>query len=89
MPLKTVHLNKSPAVMPMNTLTEDAAARWGIDVRQGEVYLNRIKSAAGLEQKIRKMLGSRQFDPVRDPDRSLYGGGFFSDGDRRSISALF
>jgi exodeoxyribonuclease-1 len=87
-PLKTVHLNKSPAVMPTNTLTEDAAARWGIDVGQGEVYLNRIKSAAGLEQKIRKVLGSRQFDPVRDPDRSLYGGGFFSDGDRRSIQAV-
>ncbi len=34
-PLKTIHLNKSPAVVPMNTLTDAAAERWGIDREAG------------------------------------------------------
>ncbi len=87
-PLKTVHLNKCPVVVPMNTLTEQAAARWDIHPAVGERHLAQLKAAGGLEKKIQAVHLARHFDPIVDPDRNLYGGGFFSDGDRRRMEQI-
>ncbi len=88
-PLKTVHLNKSPVVVPMNTLTPAAAERWGIDVERGERHRQQLLAQApALAQKIRQIHGEREFTPVSDPDRNLYGGGFFSDADRRQMTQI-
>ena len=87
-PLKTVHINRSPAVVPMNTLTDEAAARWGIDPAVGERHLARLRQAGGLAEKIRAIHAGREFPPLTDPDRGLYGGGFFSDGDRRLMERV-
>jgi exodeoxyribonuclease-1 len=87
-PLKTIHLNKSPAVVPMNTLTDQAAERWGVDAAVGERHLARLQAAGGLEQKIQAVHVTRRFEPITDPDRNLYGGGFFSDADRRRVEQV-
>jgi len=87
-PLKTVHLNKSPAVVPMNTLTDAAAERWGIDRVAGERHLARLKAVAGLTGKISDLYRQQSFAPITDPDRNLYGGGFFSDDDRRRMEQV-
>ncbi len=87
-PLKTVHLNKSPAVVPLNTLTPEAAERWGIDVAAGERHLARMRDVPGLAAKIAAAHARREFEPVTDPDRNLYGGGFFSDADRRRMEQV-
>ena len=84
-PLKTVHLNKCPVVVPLNTLTDTAAARWNIDVEQGMRHLKELRIAEGLAQKIEAVHASRPFAPITDPDRNLYGGGFFSNEDRRKM----
>jgi len=87
-PLKTIHLNKSPVLVPMNTLTDDAARRWGIDPVLGERHLKRLRSAKRLAQKIGEVHAARHYDPVTDPDYSLYSGGFFSDADRRRMEQV-
>lgn len=87
-PLKTVHLNKSPVLVPMSTLTDEAAQRWGIDPALGARHLERLRSAKGLAQKIEEVHGLRRYDPVTDPDYSLYSGGFFSDADRRRMEQV-
>ena len=87
-PLKTVHLNKSPAVVPLNTLTPEAAERWGIDVAAGERHLARLRTDPGLAERIAAAHRQREFEPVTDPDRNLYGGGFFSDDDRRRMEQV-
>ena len=87
-PLKTIHLNKSPAVVPMSTLTNRAAERWAIDVAVGEVHLQRLKSAAGLAQKVQQVHSSSLFEPLSNPDLNLYGGGFFSSDDRRNMERI-
>lgn len=87
-PLKTVHLNKCPVVVPMSTLTEQAAERWGIDVAVGQTYLQRLSAAPGLERKIRAVFAARRFDRETDPDRNLYGGGFFNDADKRRMQQI-
>jgi exodeoxyribonuclease-1 len=88
LPLKTVHLNKSPVVVPMTTLTERAAIEWEIDVARSELHLKKLAQAGDWLNKISKIHKQREFEPVTDPDRNLYGGGFFSDDDRRRMAQV-
>ncbi|MCB1758963.1 MAG: exodeoxyribonuclease I [Gammaproteobacteria bacterium] len=87
-PLKTVHLNKSPAVVPMSTLTEEAAERWSIDTALGERNLARLRSAAGLTAKIQRVFGAPERSVNVDPDQALYSGGFFTPGDRKLMERV-
>jgi len=86
-PLKMVHLNKSPAVVPMNTLTPEAMERWQIDVAAGNRHVEVLQQASAFEEKVRKAHTLQQFDPVTDPDQNLYGG-FFSGHDRKQIDVV-
>jgi len=86
-PLKEVHINKCPVVVPMGTLTDAAAVEWGIDVGLAESHLDMIR-AASLGPKLQQVYTGREFEPVTDPDKALYGGGFFSDADRKSIERV-
>ncbi len=88
MPLKTVHLNKCPVVVPMNTLSAAAAERWQIDVRQGELHRKTLLAADGLKEKLGRIHQMTTFDKVSDPDQNLYGGGFFSADDRRRMDRI-
>ena len=87
-PLKTVHLNKCPVVVPMNTLTPAAAERLSIDPDRGMRHLETIRGATNLDQKIQRALERRGFEADRDPDHGLYGGGFFGDEDRDRIADI-
>jgi exodeoxyribonuclease-1 len=88
-PLKTVHINKCPVIVPMNTLTESATKEWAIDVEAGQRHLELIRRAQNLQAKIEAAHAPREFDQQQDdPDQALYGGGFFSDRDRRRIEAV-
>jgi exodeoxyribonuclease-1 len=87
-PLKTVHLNKSPAVVPMSTLTGEAAERWSIDPELGRRNLQRLRAAPGLAEKIQRVFGEREFTAISDPDRALYSGGFFTPADRKLIGRV-
>ncbi|MDJ0805704.1 MAG: exodeoxyribonuclease I [Gammaproteobacteria bacterium] len=88
LPLKTVHLNKCPVVVPMNTLTEQAAQRWSIDVAQGMRYRDRLLAATGVADKLKRVHSMTRFDAVSDPDLALYAGGFFSQADRRRMEQI-
>ncbi len=87
-PLKTLHLNKCPVVVPMNTLTGEAAERWSIDVKAGECHRQMLLQQPGLEQKLQAVHQMTRFDPVTDPDLSLYSGGFFSRDDRQRMQRI-
>jgi exodeoxyribonuclease-1 len=86
-PLKEVHINRCPVVVPMGTLTDTAVDEWGIDVAQAEKYLDMIRQA-GVDAKIQQVFTGQEFGPITDPDQALYGGGFFSDSDRRLIERV-
>ncbi|MEW8428504.1 MAG: exodeoxyribonuclease I [gamma proteobacterium symbiont of Ctena orbiculata] len=87
-PLKTVHINKCPVVVPLSTLTDAAAKRWHIDVEQGEGYRRQLLAVPGLSKKIRSVHQKVQFDPVTDPDQALYSGGFFTRDDRKRMDQI-
>ncbi len=87
-PLKTVHLNKCPVVVPLNTLTPEAAERWSIDREAGERHRQRLLAAEGLEAKLQAVHRKTEFEPLTDPDQALYSGGFFSRDDRQRMERI-
>ncbi len=87
LPLKTVHLNKSPVVVPMSTLTPAAMERWQIDVEAGKAHAKKLRQAAAFEERVRQAHTLQQFEPASDPDHDLYGG-FFSAHDRKQIEIV-
>ncbi|HEY2255053.1 MAG TPA: exodeoxyribonuclease I [Variovorax sp.] len=87
LPLKSVHLNKSPMVVgQLKTLSPAMAARWGIDV---EAALRHAQAAAALPDMsaIWPQVFERPKEPAPDVDEDLYGG-FLGNGDRRRLDQL-
>ncbi len=87
-PLKTIHLNKAPVVVPMNTLTAEAVERWDLDMAAIAKHRQQIVGITGLSQKIVSVHQKTAFEPITDPDRMLYSGGFFSDADRKRMDLI-
>lgn len=82
-PLKVVHLNRAPVIVPMGTLTDEARERWQMDPAAEARHLEVLRGARGLAAKLAEVFaGGEGFPAQTDPDRDLYGG-FLSDADRR------
>lgn len=90
LPIKTVHKNRCPALSPMSTLRPLDADRLGLNLDQIARHATRLQSeqADALAAAVQQAFVPREFDPVTDPDRMLYGGGFFSDGDRAKMQEI-
>lgn len=87
LPLKGIHLNKSPMVVGnLKTLAPAMAARWGIDV---EAALRHAAIAAALPDMsaIWPQVYERPREGTPDVDEDLYGG-FVGNGDRRRLNQL-
>lgn len=87
LPVKSIHLNKSPVVIGnLKTLPVNLARRWGIDL---DVQL----ANAALAQALPDMSGiwpevfKRPVDVKPDVDEDLYGG-FIGNADRRRLEQL-
>ncbi len=88
-PLKTVHVNRAPALAPMSTLTPTAAERWRIDPDQAARRARQIAASAGeIERRVQAVHQAADRPGEVDPDLMLYSGGFFSDADRRAMEEV-
>ncbi len=91
-PLKTIQINKCPVVAPVSTLDEASARRLDIDRNQHLQHLEILTSSPGLQQKIKqklsKVFSHKPFQEEDDPDKNLYGGGFFSGQDKQYMEQL-
>jgi len=87
-PLKTVHINKCPVLAPLKVLDAASRERIGIDVDAALAHRDAILAADDPTARVRAALGARDLPPIRDPDRMLYAGGFFSDADRQRMAEL-
>ena len=80
--LKGIHINKSPAVSPVNTLTPELAERWEINWDQIETNKQKLIADETLIRRLEEMYSrSREHDKT-DPDSALYAG-FISNDDRK------
>ena len=87
LPVKSIHLNKSPIVISnLKTLSAEMAERWGIDMQQLNVH-------ADIARKLQSQFSAQQWEQVYarpafeavDVDEDLYGG-FIGAGDRRLLN---
>lgn len=86
-PLKTVHINRSPMLAPLTTLTAQAAERWCIDPPQVVERAQWITAHADeIQQQVQAVHQPPDRPITTNPDLMLYSGGFFSDRDRRTLA---
>jgi len=88
-PLKQIHINKCPVVVPLNTMDSKAADRLNIDIdsclQHRELILQHIDEFAGRTAAI---FQQNEFPENNDPDAQLYSGGFFSRDDSQRMETI-
>ncbi len=88
-PLKQIHINKCPVIVPLNTMDDAAAQRLNIDVEQcqqhREIILQHIDEFAA---KTTAIFQQSDFPETSDPDGQLYSGGFFGRDDTQRIDII-
>ncbi len=88
LPIKTVHINKSPIVIGnLKTLTPAMAARWQLDVDQALKYAQSLASRPATTPQLWAEVYAREAQPPADVDEDLYGG-FLGHADRRVLARL-
>ena len=87
LPLKEIHINKSPVIAPANTLTPDQAERWNISGDDLRRHLKILREAGPLNAKMAEVFGNRQFAEISDVDARLYDG-FFSNADKQAMDEI-
>jgi exodeoxyribonuclease I len=89
LPVKTIHINKSPVVIAnLKTLTPAMAQRWGIDLdqalRHADTAALHAGKLAGMWPEVFQRPGPQR---AMDVDEDLYGG-FIGNEDRRTLQRL-
>ncbi|MCZ2405944.1 MAG: exodeoxyribonuclease I, partial [Burkholderiales bacterium] len=87
LPIKTVHLNKSPMVVGnVQTLAPEMAQRWGIDLEQAARHAQAARVLPDMSA-IWPAVFARAAEPAPDVEQDLYGG-FVGNADRRRLDDL-
>ena len=87
LPVKTLHLNKSPMVVGnVNTLSAALAQRWGIDLAQAAQHAEVARALPDMSG-IWPAVFARPSESESDVDLDLYGG-FVGSNDRRQLNDL-
>lgn len=86
-PLKTVHINKCPVIVPakIDTFTEQ---RLQIDKEKSQQHLKLLRNAKGLQEKLTEVFEVNPYEAETDPDFSLYGGAFFTASDKKLMEEI-
>ena len=85
--IKTVHLNKSPMLAPIGTLTPDVIKKLQIDLEHCEKNRQAILNA-NITNKLEALFSINTFEKADDPDLMLYSGGVFSAQDARNMAHI-
>jgi exodeoxyribonuclease I len=88
LPIKSVHLNKSPMLVGnLKTLSPDMAERWGLDLERGQAHARLAAAGPDLAALLAQVLERPRGDGPVDVDEDLYGG-FVGNNDRRKLESL-
>ncbi|MEB0137520.1 MULTISPECIES: exodeoxyribonuclease I [unclassified Undibacterium] len=87
LPLKTIHINKSPIVISnLKTLSAERAAHWGIDMAQAQLHAQAAATAPDMTP-IWDAVFARPALAGNDVDEDLYNG-FIGKEDRRLLNEV-
>jgi exodeoxyribonuclease-1 len=88
LPIKSIHINKSPMLVGnLKTLSDAQAARWGIDIPQGLVHAKALLAGPDMAATWAKVYQRPAAEGETDVDEDLYGG-FVGNNDRRKLENL-
>ncbi len=89
LPIKTIHVNKSPIVISaLKILSPEMAQRWGLDLAQGLAHAQTLAARGEeLAGRWKQVFQRPAGEGGVDVDEDLYGG-FLSNEDRRSLERL-
>ena len=85
-PLKEIHLNKSPMVATVKLLDELSAQRLGLDKEQCEKHWQQLQHA-DIGDKLQAVFSNHSFAPKTDPEQQLYDG-FINSHDKQLMVAI-
>ncbi len=86
--LRTVHVNRSPALAPLSVLKGTDTSRIAFDVTQCLEYAARLRQVDGLATKVRRVYDTHADTPAADDvDWALYDG-FLPDADRHLLDEV-
>ena len=81
-PLKEVHANRCPMLVPLEHLRDADFARLGIDRERCLANAERLRAVPDLPEKVRRVFATESQRGPADADAALYDG-FVPDADRR------
>ncbi|OFC72644.1 exodeoxyribonuclease I [Alteromonas confluentis] len=81
--LKLIHINRSPFVTTAKAMTEENAARLGLNREQCLQNYKTLANYPDLQGKLSSVYNQPYEESDDDADHTLYSGGFLSDADRR------
>ncbi len=88
-PVKLIHINKCPIIAPAKTLLPENAERLNIPRDYCLKNLTLLKAHAELRDKLSDVFAAELFDNDNiDVEQALYGGSFFSHGDKAQMDIL-
>ncbi|PWF54761.1 exodeoxyribonuclease I [Massilia glaciei] len=88
LPVKSIHLNKSPMLVAnVKTLTPALAERWGIDIEQGRAHAAAAAAGPDMGAVWSEVYNRPAAGIETDVDEDLYNG-FVNNNDRRKLASL-
>ncbi len=90
LPVKTIHINKSPVVIAnLKTLSPEMAQRWGLDMATGLAHADWARANTRALEALpwRQVFQRPDAGGAPDVDQDLYGG-FINPADRRLLDKL-
>ncbi len=88
LPIKTIHINKSPVVMSQLKVLGGAAERWQLNLPQALVHAQKAAALGrSLDALWPQVFVRQKLEQATDVDEDLYGG-FIAPEDRRQLQRL-
>lgn len=88
LPIKLIHVNKSPVLAPAKSLSEENAQRLGIDRPACLRNLQLLKQHPEIVEKLIAVHSEGRSNTDLEADHALYTGGFFSPADRALMNQV-
>lgn len=89
-PLKVVHINRCPVLLPAKAMEPHLAERLGLDLQKNEAHWQQLLGATGLAEKLQQVFAQPDagMPASQDPDLMLYSGAFFSNRDKAKFEQI-
>ena len=93
LPLKTVHVNRTPVLAPISVLRKEDAERLNVSLNTCNANLKKLLELdkdrlARLRHAINSAMQSQHFNAPENVEATLYSGSFFSRGDKELFDKI-